>query len=83
MDANSICEKILSCVKGSNLNYSLKESPFSVLISLRKSFIKYKNNDPLPFVLPCSLLDESKKLDLVIKKYENDLERNPTTRSMN
>ena len=79
MDANEISDKILSYVKCSNLNYSLTESPFSILLSIRKSFIKYKSNNPPPFRVPGSLLDESKKLESVIKKYEIDLEESNNT----
>ena len=43
MDANQACECILGFVKNSNLNYNLNESPFSVNISIRKSFIKDKD----------------------------------------
>ena len=40
MDARNTSDLLLSLVKKSNLNFSIKESPFSVLISIRKSFIK-------------------------------------------
>ena len=42
MDANQTCESILGFVKFSNLSYNLSESPFSVNINIRKSFIKDK-----------------------------------------
>ena len=40
MDANKTCEIVLKYVKKSNLNWSLTESPFSVTINVKKSFIK-------------------------------------------
>jgi hypothetical protein len=43
MDLNLICEKLLCQLKTSGLNYSLTESPFSVNITLRKSFVKNKS----------------------------------------
>ena len=42
-DASKICDVILANIKSSNLNFSLTESPFSVQISLRKTFITDKN----------------------------------------
>ena len=43
MDAYQTFELVLSCVKNSNLNFLLSESPFSASITIRKSFIKNKN----------------------------------------
>ena len=43
MDPFQTCERLLSHVKCSNLNFSLSESPFSVSLSIRKSFVKDKN----------------------------------------
>ena len=40
MDANKTCKIVLKYVKKSNLNWSLTESPFSVTINVKKSFIK-------------------------------------------
>ena len=40
MDASETCEYMLSLVKKSNLNFSLSESPFSVTLNIKKSFIK-------------------------------------------
>ena len=42
MDAFQSCELLLKYVKNSNLNFSLNESPFSVSLSIRKSFVKDK-----------------------------------------
>ena len=47
MDAKSTADVIISCVKKSNLNYQIQESPFSLLINIRKSFIRNKNGDHL------------------------------------
>ena len=48
MDAKSTADVIISCVKKSNLNYQIQESPFSLLITtLMKTFIKNNNGDQL------------------------------------
>ena len=43
MDPSETCDLLLRHIKKSNLNYNLSESPFSVMISIKKSFIKDKN----------------------------------------
>ena len=43
MNANQTCDQVLNFVKNSNLNYSINESPFSVTISIKKTFIKDKS----------------------------------------
>jgi hypothetical protein len=46
MDAAEVYEYLVSCVKNSNLNFTLFESPFSVSIQIRKTFIKDKDGTP-------------------------------------
>ena len=48
MNAFQVCDSLVSEVKYSNLNYTLQESPFSITISLKKSFIKNKNGEITP-----------------------------------
>ena len=43
MNANDAAAMIVSTVQKSNLNFYIQESPFSLNINLRKSFIKNKN----------------------------------------
>ena len=43
MDPFQTCDLLLSLVKNSNLNFSLSESPFSVSLSIKKSFIRKAN----------------------------------------
>ena len=43
MDASQTCEVLVGFVKNSNLNFKLNESPFSVSIDLKKSFIRNKD----------------------------------------
>ena len=47
LDANDAVDAIIHSVKKSHLNFYIQESPFSLLINLRKTFIKNKNGDPL------------------------------------
>ena len=68
MNANQTCDHVLNFVKNSNLNYSINESPFSVTISIKKTFIKDKSGcvrgpkiDEFPRY-NCQLLDENKTL---------------------
>ena len=46
MDANQACDVLPSYLKESNLNWNLIESPFSLTINLKKSFIKDKEGNP-------------------------------------
>ena len=46
MAAYKTSDLVLSCIKASNLNYTIQESPFSVLINMRKTFVKDKNGEP-------------------------------------
>ena len=48
MEAKNISDMVVSYVKKSKLNYSIQESPFSLLINIRKSFIRNKQGDQLP-----------------------------------
>ena len=47
MDTRKAVDVIISCVKNSNLNYQIQESLFSLIINLRKTFIKNKNGDDI------------------------------------
>ena len=42
MDAHNAADVIVNSVKRSNLNFYIQESPFSLLINLRKTFVKTK-----------------------------------------
>ena len=51
MDASHVADVIVSSVKKSKLNFHITELPFSLLINLRKTFIKDKNgNSLLPLI---------------------------------
>ena len=47
MNANTVAAMIVSTVQKSNLNFYIQESPYSININLRKSFIKNKNGATL------------------------------------
>ena len=73
MAASKAFDKILDCVKTSNLNFCLQLSPFSANISLKKSLIKNKAGFYLnpPVDTDLSLLKEEKN---VLAKKVIDLE---------
>ena len=43
MDANQTSDLVLSFIKRSNLNFNIVESPFSLSIPIKKTFIKNKD----------------------------------------
>ena len=65
MDAHNAADVILNTVKNSNLNFYIQESPFSLLINLRKTFIKTKNGLP-----PSSDLTKVEEASAVDKKVK-------------
>ena len=48
MDAIRATEVVIACVRNSNLNFQIQESPFSLQINIRKTFIKKKYEDDKP-----------------------------------
>ena len=40
MSVEKACGQILFCLKMSNLNYMVKETPFSAYVTIRKKFVK-------------------------------------------
>ena len=48
MDAIRATEAVIACVRNSNLNFQIQESPFSLQINIRKTFIKKKYEDDKP-----------------------------------
>ena len=69
MDANHVADLIVSSVKKSNLNFHIQESPFSLLINLRKTFIKNKNGNPLvpsaDIFVNTSVVDSKVKIEVL------------------
>ena len=71
MDANETCNTILNHLKKSNLNWNLVESPFSVTINLKKSFIKDKAGVPLTSRLSCQHGQNTRELKLLQSENES------------
>ena len=67
MDASQTSDLILSIIKKSNLNFSLSESPFSVSIQIKKTFIKDKDGS----TRSSSLNENSSKCNNSQDSYEN------------
>ena len=70
MDVNSSVDMIVSSVKKSNLNFYLQESPFPLIINLRKSFIKNINGN---IVLPQNTLNKNEPSEegrVKVEKFE-------------
>ena len=63
MDPIQTCELLLSSLKQSNLNFHLIESPFSVKIEIKKSFIRNQNG-----AIRSSGLAPNPKLSLEVEK---------------
>ena len=62
MDPKDLCDNIIHAVKTSNLNYSLQESPFSVYLSIKKTFIQNKHGDLLLPKYYGNIVEETKQL---------------------
>ena len=73
MSATNAAAVVLSAVKKSNLNYYIQESPFSLMINLRKTFIK--NKDGYILYPPPSVTTEEDTNDekLKIEKLEKEM----------
>ena len=69
MDAKNISDMIVFHVKKSSLNYSIQESPFSLLINIRKSFIRDKHGENL---LPSSAFSEANSVSVKSEKNEEE-----------
>jgi Skp family chaperone for outer membrane proteins len=79
MDSKETCETLISNLKWTNLKYHLEETPFSVHLHIRKSFIKGLNGEVLhPNVQQsahsCDLKNESENLKATIKLIETEKE---------
>ena len=77
MSALYVCEKLLGKVKSSNLNFVVRETPYSVFITLRKSFASTKetNNhvleqhDEIGDSLQTNNEELREKYDDIVNKY--------------
>ena len=74
MVASNVFNNVLQYVQNSSLNFQIQMSPFSAIISLKKSFVKNKHGTPILPTLPIS--EDLKRsltleLDAMKTKYEN------------
>ena len=75
MDANNVADAIVSSVKKSNLNFYLQESPVSVNINIRKTFVKNKDGhtlQPPPNDTAGVTIEEKLEIEK-LKKEKSDL----------
>ena len=80
LDANHAVDTIIHSVKKSHLNFYIQESPFSLLINLKKSFIKNKNGDP---IMPPPSSDTSNDIiELKVKNEKLEQENSKNSDSM-
>ena len=68
MVASRTFENILEQIQGSHLNFQIQISPFSALISIKKSLIKYKSGVPL---LPPSSPDPASSKEIAALATKN------------
>ena len=65
------CEQLLTIIKTSNLNYLVKETPYSAFVTIRKRFIKNKeDNSNVTLVPQENLRDPSLKTENFILKQK-------------
>ena len=68
MAAQSSCDKIIHCVRGSCLNFSINETPYSLYLTIRKSFSKSTEEN---FSTPKNLSQSSDAdLEILRKRLE-------------
>ena len=72
MCANNAAAAIISAVKKSNLNYYIQESPFSLVINIRKTFVKNKDGHILYPPPPSDTTDDTNEEKVKIKKLERE-----------
>ena len=78
MDANNAVDMIVSTVKNSNLNFFVQESPFSLQINIRKTFIKNKDGTILQPIIKqnvkiANLEQENSSLNDLVKQLQAEL----------
>ena len=62
----SSCDLVLNSVRSSNLNYMCQETPFSIFLTIRKSYLKTFN----PAVQITTMTSSDTKLELMEKAFE-------------
>ena len=74
MDASQTCDVLLTHLKMSNLNWNLVESPFSVTISVKKSFFKDKSGHPQSSGLSYQNVDQMARELNMLRRENNSLQ---------
>ena len=69
MEANKVADMIVASIKTSNLNFLIQESPFSLIIHLRKCFIK--NKAGYTVLPPVSVLQNSNEVNEALEKEKS------------
>ena len=70
--AQKYSDRVLQCVKASNLHYAVQETPFSVYITLRKKFTSHPDQNILQ--LPAQTDNELMKATLKLQKEALEIE---------
>ena len=81
MDAFQMCESLLSNLRCSKLNFSIQESPFSALVSIRKTFVKDLKGKRFPTPAPKPVEEistEQDELESVLHDLQIKLEKSKT-----
>ena len=75
--AQSSCDFIQHSVRNSGLNFSCQETPYSIFLTVRKSFIKSRSTGPNPFKLGLkheNILTVNNSLQEAFNHLKNDYE---------
>ena len=75
--ANTVCNQVLKVLKESDLNYLVNETPFSAFVTIRKNFVRQREEQEVSEVTPAcdddaSLKQKCKGLELKIKDLEKE-----------
>ena len=65
------CSSLLNSVRASGLNFCLNETPFSIYLTVRKSFIQSKSPNSLPEALQKNVEISQTKFEDLLRSHEN------------
>ena len=63
LKANTVCNQVLKVLKQSNLNYLVNETPYSAFVTIRKKFVRTREDQELLDVTP---VDDISVNDIVL-----------------
>ena len=72
MEADNAVNTVISSVKKSNLNFFIQESPFSLCINIRKTFIKNKEGHILHPPTSAIITDDTDEQRIKVEKLEEE-----------